>query len=49
VEKVGGYTCVTLAVGSWSDGSSHGTCAGVSRRADAGLKIDRCSKTRVVL
>ena len=28
---------------------ARGTCAGASRTADAGLKIDHCSKTRVVL
>ena len=38
-----------LVVGSRVDRSANDTCAGASRTADAGLKVDHCSKTRMVL
>ena len=40
---------VVLAVGSRGDGSASGTCAGASRTADAGLKVDQRSKTRMMV
>jgi len=40
---------MALAVGSRVDGGVGGTCSLASRSANAGLEVDHCSKTRMVL